>query len=207
MRRRRAHDSSLAEDFMTRNPFARRAALTLLALGIAAACRSGDIASLESPGVHAADRRPESERDKPGSDAPRGVSTSQNKAAVPVVCAKHGATVNVGVFGPSGGTLVFGNSRLVIPGGALHDTVTISATIPADSSSTVEFQPHGLQFYKPAGLVLDGSTCSLPADMAPRVVYLSDGGDVLEIIEAVYDPHWKTVAAPIVHFSGYAIAF
>jgi hypothetical protein len=116
-------------------------------------------------------------------------------------------TVNSGVFGPAGGTLVFGNSRLVIPGGALHDTVTISATIPADSSSTVEFQPHGLQFSKPAGLILSGADCSLPEGVVPSVVYLGSAGEVLEVIDAIYDPHWKTAAAPIGHFSGYAIAF
>lgn len=111
------------------------------------------------------------------------------------------------VFGPSGGTLLFGTSRLIIPGGALHDTVTISATNPGGDNSRVEFQPHGLQFAKPAGLLLDTSGCAIDESVVPTIVYLSESGEVLETITAVYDPHWHTFAAPIEHFSGYAIAF
>ena len=112
-----------------------------------------------------------------------------------------------GVFGPQGGTLIFGTSRLIIPGGALRDTVTITATIPDGDNKRVEFQPHGLQFAKPAGLLLDTSGCSMDGQLAPNVVYLSETGVVLETILASYDPHWHTIAAAIWHFSGYAIAF
>jgi hypothetical protein len=125
----------------------------------------------------------------------------------PVSCRGRQVIQSSGKFGPGGGILVFGNSSLVIPGGALRDTVTISATQADDGTSTVRFEPHGLRFYKPAGLVLDGSGCALPSDGVPSVVYLDDAGQVLETIPAYYDPHWKTVAAPIEHFSGYAIAF
>ena len=112
-----------------------------------------------------------------------------------------------GVFGPQGGTLIFGTSRLIIPGGALRDTVTITATIPDGDNRRVEFRPQGLQFAKPAGLLLDTSGCSMDGPLAPNVVYLSESGEVLETIPAIYDPHWHTIAAPIWHFSGYAIAF
>ena len=122
-------------------------------------------------------------------------------------CSPHGAISASGVFGPAGGTLTFGGSRLIIPGGALRDTVTISATIPEGSSSSVEFAPHGLQFLKSAGLVLSTVSCELANPLAPAVVYLAPDGTVLEYIEAVYDPRWRTIAAPIDHFSGYAIAF
>jgi hypothetical protein len=124
-----------------------------------------------------------------------------------VACKASRVVVEAGVFGPAGGTLIFGDSRLIIPGGALHDTVTITATRLNDGTSTVQFHPEGLHFYKPAGLVLDGANCMLPDDGAPSIVYLGDHGEVLETIPARYDPHWKSVAAPIVHFSGYAIAF
>jgi len=122
-------------------------------------------------------------------------------------CAPHGASQASGRFGPGGGTLLFGNSRLIIPGGALRDTVTISAVIPEGTSTNVEFAPHGLQFAKPAGLILSTESCEISNPLAPSVVYLSPDGDVLEYIQAVFDPHWKTIAAPIDHFSGYAIAF
>ena len=103
--------------------------------------------------------------------------------------------------------LVIGRSRLIIPGGALHDTVTITATARGDSTSEVDFQPAGLRFAKPAGLVLDGTGCNLDDDATPSVVYVAPDGTILETIAAFYDPHWKAVAAPIEHFSGYAIAF
>ncbi|MEO7457080.1 MAG: hypothetical protein ABIY52_12530 [Gemmatimonadaceae bacterium] len=122
-------------------------------------------------------------------------------------CAPHGAIQGSGVFGPAGGVLTFGNSRLIIPGGALRDTVTISAAMPEGTSTSVEFAPHGLQFAKSAGLVISTTSCELADPLAPAVVYLSPEGLVLEYIPAIYDPHWKTIAAPIDHFSGYAIAF
>lgn len=112
-----------------------------------------------------------------------------------------------GVFGPHGGTLMFGGSMLIIPGGALHDTVTISATIMDTTTSRVELQPHGLQFAKPAGLSLGTTNCTLSNPSAPAIVYLSPTGQILDTIDAVYDPHWHTVASPIDHFSGYAMGF
>lgn len=140
----------------------------------------------------------------------RGVNDHASAAATaptPVACSTRKTIQSSGVFGPGGGTLAFGSSRLVIPGGALRDTVTITASQVDDGTSTVRFEPHGLRFYKPAGLVLDGSSCALPSDQLPAVVYVDDDGNVLETIDAYYDPHWQTVAAPIQHFSGYAIAF
>jgi hypothetical protein len=122
-------------------------------------------------------------------------------------CSTHANSTDSGVFGPAGGTLTFGSSRLIIPGGALRDTVTITATIPAGDENRVEFQPHGLVFAKAVGLQLATSGCWVGDQVAPNVVYLSETGEVLETIAAVYDPHWQTIAASIWHFSGYAIAF
>src|SRR5205085_8948715 len=118
------------------------------------------------------------------------------------VPASYSATI-----GPAGGVIEFDGSRLIIPGGALRDTVTITATVLDASTSRVEFAPHGLQFAKPAGLSLGTTNCTLSNPDAPAIVYLSPLGEVLETIFAVFDPHWQTVASPIDHFSGYAIAF
>ena len=89
----------------------------------------------------------------------------------------------------------------------MRDTVTITATIQGDATSTVQFQPEGLRFRKPAGLALSAEGCLVPDEGAPSIVYLGAEGQVLETIEAIYYPRFKTVAAPIEHFSGYAIAF
>jgi hypothetical protein len=136
-----------------------------------------------------------------------GTSANANAGFTLASCQNRKVASYSGTFGPSGGTLVFGDSRLIIPGGALADTVTISATIVDSATSRVEFQPTGLQFRKPAGLLLSTDGCALSGDLVPSVVYLSESGDVLETLYAIWDPRWKTFAAAIWHFSGYAIAF
>lgn len=195
---------------MSRHKIIARTAITGAMLAIAAC--TGDVLAptAQLNGVHPEPTRARDvlpARGGTGKASTSGTTGASSGAAVPVSCAGRRIIQASGTFGPAGGILAFGNSRLVIPGGALRDTVTISATQPDDGSSTVRFQPHGLHFYKPAGLVIDGTGCTLPADEAPTIVYLGDSGEVLETIPAYYDPHWRAVAAPIGHFSGYAIAF
>jgi hypothetical protein len=120
----------------------------------------------------------------------------------------HGCTptdpqYGVATIGPSGGELVVGSSRLIVPPGALTTTVTISGRSGTDSVPAIYFEPHGLQFKKSAGLILDASSCT----DVPDVVYLNDVIDPSPLIRAVYSSLWHTVAAPIDHFSGYEVAF
>ncbi len=136
-----------------------------------------------------------------------GSSIARGSERSSATCSTRITASNSGVFGPAGGTLTFGTSRLIIPPGALSDTVTISATIPDGDAARVELQPHGLEFAKAAGLQIDTMGCAVDDGVAPNVVYLSESGEVMETIEAVYDPRWHTIAASIWHFSGYAIAF
>jgi hypothetical protein len=177
--------------------------LTLAILVAISACREGVLSAptRSAPSEEVAAYR----NGAPGQNPSRPAAAAQ--APHPVVCAVRRPLANGGVFGPGGGTLVIGNSRLIIPGGALRDTVTITATTGGDSTSTVNFQPEGLQFRKPVGLILDSTGCAIDDGANPSVVYLGTDGTVLETIPAIYDPHWKAVAAPIEHFSGYAIAF
>ena len=121
-------------------------------------------------------------------------------------CTRRATFSDSGAFGPNGGTLWVGRNRLIIPPGALSERVTISGTIVGDTVAFLQFQPEGLHFKKPAGLILDASGCTLPENGAD-VVYIDDGGGIAEHIRATYDNAWHTVAAPIEHFSGYAIAF
>jgi len=182
----------------------RRISAAILAVGAVVACFGGDVSAPAARNAGTAYGRAPISGDRTESD-PQSANAQQRVS--PVACSPHAPVVGSGVFGPAGGTLVFGNSRLVIPGGALRDTVTITATSLGDSTSSVDFQPEGLHFAKPAGLVLDGSGCVLGnGGDSLSVVYLAPEGTVLETIPAVYDPHWKAVAAPIVHFSRYAIA-
>jgi hypothetical protein len=175
----------------------RRPALVAILAG-AIACAGHELAAPRT--VSSADNL--ALRDQTGAD-----HAASGREPNPVQCAPRNSVVASGVFGPSGGTLSFGNSRLVIPGGALHTTVTITAVTPGDGTSSVHFEPEGLHFFKPAVLSLDSDGCALPPAGTPTIVYLDSEGNVLETIAAVRDPRTKTVGAPIVHFSSYAIAF
>lgn len=177
---------------------------TIATLATVLACRGSDTATTPlTPTVADGSRR--GDVDQSGQHEPRGYA--YGRPAQPVVCANRKAVVESGVFGPSGGTLIFGDSRLIIPGGALREEVTITAVTVGGSSSEVDFEPHGLRFEKPVGLALGSTGCALPDYGMPSIVYLSDDGTVLETIPAEYVPRWKVVAARIEHFSGYAIAF
>ncbi len=186
---------------MTIRLILRAVAGALLVGGGLAAC-AGDTAapSAFAPSLSASEAAPVLKRGN-------GKALGNVRGYSGTLCTTHNTQTGSGVFGPAGGTLLFGTSRLIIPGGALTDTVTISATIPGGDNSRVVFAPHGLQFAKSAGLLLDTSGCSIDPNAVPDVVYLSEEGDVLEFLPAVYDPHWHTFATPIDHFSGYAIAF
>lgn len=191
---------------MKANQVIRRLLLAASLIGIAA-CADDLAAPMTHGTIRPAASRSANNGERRGRPMHSHANAESADAATPVSCSKRPTFVSSGRFGPGGGTLIVGGSALIIPGGALHDTVTISATQLGNGTSTIDFQPHGLHFYKPAGLALDATGCDLPRGESPSVVYVGEDGAVLETIQAYYDPHWKTVAAPIVHFSGYAIAF
>ena len=137
----------------------------------------------------------------PGSNR-SGESLNSNGSLVS--CSRRAAQADSALIGPSGGTLIVGNNRLIVPAGALLQPTMISGTVPAEPYAAIHFEPSGLQFRKPAGLVLDGAGCSVP-DGGVHVDYVDDDGNVLERIDATYSNLWHTVAAPINHFSVYAI--
>jgi len=104
-------------------------------------------------------------------------------------------------IGAEGGFLFIGANILVVPPGALTQKTTLSGTVDAGNSFKITFEPHGLQFKKPAGLVLDASSCA----GAPNIVYLDEQGGIAERITAIYSTWWRRVAAPLDHFSVYAL--
>jgi hypothetical protein len=109
-------------------------------------------------------------------------------------------------IGPAGGTIEVGPHSLVIPAGALATTVTITATAPAGDYVKVDFQPEGLRFSKRAVLTLSYGYCDGRPPLLPKVVYLSDLLQILEVLDALNNLGDKSVTAKIRHFSGYAIA-
>jgi hypothetical protein len=118
-------------------------------------------------------------------------------------CTPRDPQYGTATIGPSGGELDVGSNRLIIPPGALTQTVQISGTSPSDATPTIYLEPHGLQFKKSAGLILDASNCT----DVPATVYINELGVVSDPMPAVYSNWWHTIAVPIDHFSGYAVAF
>ncbi|HEY8258148.1 MAG TPA: hypothetical protein VIG08_10900 [Gemmatimonadales bacterium] len=111
-------------------------------------------------------------------------------------------------IGPEGGTLRIGPHKLVVPPGALEDSVLISGTAVSDSVVSVSFQPEGLTFAVPAHLTLSYVHCPVVASLLPkRIAYTSDVLDLLQLLNSNDDPFRRRVSADLDHFSRYAVAW
>lgn len=170
----------------------------ILTLAGVAACTGHDLASpsrlIDGPTAAA------SRHSLPGS---RAYLTSAGSRGTFVRCVTPAAEGKA-VIGPAGGELQIGRHRLIVPAGSIPHPVEISGYMPADTTITIWLEPHGITFQKPVGLQLDVSDC----EFVPDVIYVSDVSEgASEYIRAEYSALWKTVAAPLRHFSGYAIAF
>ena len=110
------------------------------------------------------------------------------------------------VVGKSGGTIVVGTHKLVIPAGALTKNYTIRGEQVTHRVNSVRFSPEGLKFSKPAKLTLSYSNCS-PLLLLKRVVYTDELLRILELIPSLDNLRTKTVTGDIRHFSRYAVAW
>jgi hypothetical protein len=130
-----------------------------------------------------------------------GSAGNGSASAQPLACTVDAPLAGSALIGPSGGVLNVGPHKLIVPAGALTRDTWLSGTVSAGSTFRIDFEPHGLQFKKPAGLILDASLCG----DVPNVVYLDEDGGIAEHIEAIFSNWWHTIAAPIDHFSGYML--
>jgi hypothetical protein len=111
-------------------------------------------------------------------------------------------------IGPAGGTIRFGPHQLSIPRGALGGTVTITAVVPSANVNLVRFQPQGLQFVRAPVLAMSYANCGLLNRLLPaHIAYTNDALQILELIPALDLFLQAKVAAPIHHFSNYAVAW
>ncbi|HKT60240.1 MAG TPA: hypothetical protein VJQ46_09325 [Gemmatimonadales bacterium] len=108
--------------------------------------------------------------------------------------------------GPQGGTIRVGKSTLVIPRGALANTVTIKAEQMSGKVNSIRFSPEGLRFAQPAQLTMSYDNC-LVILPTKRIVYTTETLKVLEILKSLDLRLTRMVSAPIDHFSRYAIAY
>ena len=133
-------------------------------------------------------------------------SGSQGNSNAGLVRCENWPAVASQLIGPGGGQIVVGRARLIIPPGALTAPTLVTGTALPGDYPIVSFEPSGLEFKKPAGLQFDVTGCE-PTDAVPNIVYLNYAGEITERIEAVYSNIWHTVAAPVRHFSNYALYY
>jgi hypothetical protein len=121
-------------------------------------------------------------------------------------CSEQAYVSRSQVIGKSGGTIVFGTHKLVIPAGALNKNYTIRAEQVPSRVNSVRLSPEGLKFAKPVKLSLSYANCS-PLLLLKRVVYTNELLRILELIPSIDNLRTKTVTGDIRHFSRYAVAW
>ena len=121
-------------------------------------------------------------------------------------CQEQQYDVEYQTIGPKGGTIRVGKHALLIPKGALRSNVRIKAEQMRGPTNSVRFSPEGLQFEKSATLVLNYQNCQ-NVDVPKAVVYTTEQLKVLEILKSLDLLKARTIAAPIDHFSRYAVAY
>lgn len=110
------------------------------------------------------------------------------------------------VVGPSGGTIQVGPHSLHIPANALSSDQKITATAPAGNHVEVQFKPHGLKFNRPTYLTMSYKACGLVGQLLPRIAYVDDNLNILEVLLTVPDVLRQTVTGTTDHFSSYMLA-
>jgi hypothetical protein len=139
-------------------------------------------------------------------DLAGGVVTGLLNVTGLLSCQEQRYDVEYETIGPKGGTIKVGKHTLVIPKGALFRNVRIKAEQMRGPTNSVRFSPEGLQFEKSATLILDYKNCE-DVGTPKAVVYTTEKFEVLEVLRSLDLFKKRTIAAPIDHFSRYAVAY
>jgi hypothetical protein len=123
-----------------------------------------------------------------------------------LTCQEQQYAVTYQTVGSKGGVIQVGKHYLVIPRGALRSNVRIKAEQLRGPTNSVRFSPEGLKFQKQAVLTLNYQNCQ-NIEVPKSVVYTTEGLEVLEILKSLDILRLRIIAAPIDHFSRYAIAY
>ena len=118
----------------------------------------------------------------------------------------QGDVVVTEVIGARGGKLKAAGVSLDIPAGAVRQPTAITMTVSGGDYYQVHFQPHGLQFAKPASLSFQLQN----ALRSPFVVYfdaMSADGEVTPLETFEVTRRGSSVITQIGHFSGYCVAY
>jgi hypothetical protein len=133
------------------------------------------------------------------------VSTALNVTDL-LVCSSQPYAVTRRTIGYEGGTIQVGSHALVIPRGALRQQTTITAEQIPGRVNSVRFSPEGLQFERPAGLVMSYRNC-LVVLLKKKIVYTDENLKILEVLRSLDLFGSRSVTAPIDHFSRYVVAY
>ena len=139
-------------------------------------------------------------------DLTAGVVNSVVNVVGLLTCEEQQYAVTYQTVGSQGGTIRVGKHFLTIPQGALRQNVRIKAEQLRGSTNSVRFSPEGLKFQKPAVLALNYQNCQ-NADVPKAVVYTTERLEILEVFRSWDLLKARIVAAPIDHFSRYAVAY
>ena len=113
------------------------------------------------------------------------------------------------LIGPAGGTLQVGPHVLVVPPGALSQSVLIRAEAPTDVVNSVRLYPEGLQFTRVgAALTMSYANCNLLGRLLPkRIAYTTERLNILSYLLSLDNLLKKQVTGRLEHFSRYAVAW
>jgi hypothetical protein len=109
-------------------------------------------------------------------------------------------------IGSSGGTVKVGPHRLEIPRNALKKSVRISAVVPKGQYAQIELEPSGLEFSRPARLVMSYDGCRVQDMPNLRIVYVNDELEILSILPTRRNTRDETATTDLDHFSRYMLA-
>jgi hypothetical protein len=110
-------------------------------------------------------------------------------------------------IGPAGGDIWVGPHRLSVSKNALAGPVSITAVVPSDTVSRVQFRPEGLRFARPASLVMSYANCTQSGFNEPKVAYTTDALQIIDYLPSKAYPWFRSVHGVVTHFSNYAVAW
>ncbi len=116
--------------------------------------------------------------------------------------------VSTATIGPEGGVLIHAAHRVVIPAGALADTVTLTFSMPVSDTLMFELGPDGTQFLKPVQVIFnyDHANKSGIDEAAIQIVVWNPQTQTWDSVPSQVDTELNEVSGDTFHFSRYALS-
>ena len=86
--------------------------------------------------------------------------------------------------------------------------MTITAYAPSGRYNHIEFQPHGLEFDRPASLTMSYANCDVLGSLLPKhIAYTTERFRIIYLLESVDNLLQKKVTGRVDHFSDYVLSW